>query len=83
VRLAQQEQDLAIEVGDDGVGFDPEKSLALAGHYGLLGMCERAQLAGGDLAIHSAPGQGAVLRLSLPLQADAHLPVAEAASELR
>jgi signal transduction histidine kinase len=38
-----------------------------SGHYGLLGMRERARLAGGSLEIDSQPGAGTVLRLRLPL----------------
>ncbi|MBN1889319.1 MAG: sensor histidine kinase [Thermoflexales bacterium] len=58
---------LHIQVGDDGAGFDPLTVASQAGHYGLLGMRERARLAGGTLEIDSRPGRGTVLRLRLPL----------------
>ncbi len=57
---------LAIEVRDDGCGFDPAAQAA-PGHYGLLGLRERARLAGGVLEIASAPRQGTTVRLCLPL----------------
>ncbi|HSV85955.1 MAG TPA: sensor histidine kinase [Levilinea sp.] len=58
---------LLVEVGDDGVGFILDEGLIGSGHYGLLGMRERARLAGGSLEIESQPGAGATLRLRLPL----------------
>ncbi|MBO0793812.1 MAG: sensor histidine kinase [Ktedonobacteraceae bacterium] len=54
-----------IEVCDDGRGFQPER--VVAGHYGLLGLKERAQLIGGQLTIASVPGSGTSIQLSLPL----------------
>ena len=56
---------LDIEVRDDGVGFDPAQ--IGAGHYGLIGLRERARLIGGTLNIESAPGQGTTLKVRLPL----------------
>lgn len=51
---------LCLRVVDDGRGFDPTvpDTQLQAGHLGLLGMRERAALAGGRLTVHSAPGQG-------------------------
>jgi signal transduction histidine kinase len=37
------------------------------GHFGLLGIQERAVQLGGRLQITSAPGQGMTLRVELPL----------------
>jgi len=56
---------LNIEVRDDGVGFDLAQ--IGAGHYGLIGLRERARLIGGTLNIESAPGQGTTLRVCLPI----------------
>jgi len=56
-----------LSVRDDGVGFEPERVLALReGCLGVLGMHERAQHLGGTLAIKSAPGQGTEVVLDLP-----------------
>jgi two-component system sensor histidine kinase UhpB len=60
-----------LRVRDDGSGFDPEsgKRRALAGEsFGLLGMQERATLAGGQLQISSAPGQGTEVRAWFPIE---------------
>jgi two-component system, NarL family, sensor histidine kinase YdfH len=64
---------LSVKVRDDGVGFDPasiEPQRLEIGHYGLLGMRERARLAQGRLEVVSAPGKGTTLRFRLPLSSD-------------
>lgn len=58
---------LMIEIRDDGIGFASAEILPQTGHYGLLGMRERARLCGGQLDIESAVGKGTLLRLDLPL----------------
>lgn len=55
---------LRLEVGDDGVGFDPSR--LKAGHFGLTGLRERVELAGGRIAVESAPGQGTRILVTLP-----------------
>jgi NarL family two-component system sensor histidine kinase YdfH len=57
---------LLVELSDDGIGFDVAAAEARPGHFGLLGLRERARLAGGELEIASRPGAGTVLRLRLP-----------------
>lgn len=54
---------LRLRVADDGCGFDPVAVNRLSPSYGLgmLGMRERAEIAGGRLKIRSAPGQGTVV----------------------
>ena len=49
---------LEVRVADDGAGFDPAAAEGQAGHYGLLGMRERARLAGGTLEVTSRPAPG-------------------------
>jgi signal transduction histidine kinase len=61
---------LTLVVRDDGVGFTPPEQpadLAHQGHFGLMGMRERALLYGGQLTITSASGQGATITARLPL----------------
>lgn len=53
-----------VDICDDGRGFAPARTEA--GHYGLLGLRERAEQLGGELQIESAPGEGTRLRMSLP-----------------
>ncbi|MDE3087852.1 MAG: sensor histidine kinase [Chloroflexota bacterium] len=68
IRVAQCDGQLEINVRDDGCGFDLESVHSHAGHFGLLGLRERARLAGGSMEITSAVGQGTTLALRLPIQ---------------
>lgn len=71
IRIELRGDKLQLRVRDDGKGFDPEqgKGRALAGEsFGLLGMQERAMLAGGQLEIHSAPGQGTEVCAWFPVE---------------
>ncbi len=54
---------------DDGVGFNPPVNpadMANEGHFGLMGIHERALLFGGWLTIHAQPGEGSELEIFLP-----------------
>ncbi|HNE05645.1 MAG TPA: ATP-binding protein, partial [Anaerolineales bacterium] len=51
VKFFIQNQTLELEVRDNGKGFDVKQETK--GHYGLVGMHERARLTGGQLAIES------------------------------
>lgn len=63
------EQELTVTVQDNGRGFDTGgvAELAGAGKLGLLGMRERAELLGGRLDVHSSPGRGTTVTVTLPL----------------
>jgi len=63
VNVGESDDGLTIEVGDDGVGFDPAAAFDQPGHYGLLGMRERARLAGGVLSVESASGAGTRVKI--------------------
>ena len=63
LRLAVADGHPALDIQDDGVGFDP--SAAPSGH-GLENMRRRAAAVGGELAVTSIAGQGTRIRLSLP-----------------
>ena len=69
VQLDAADGGLRVEIGDDGCGFAVDG--IPAGHYGLVGLRERARLAGGALRIESAPGSGTTIHLRLPLPAKA------------
>jgi signal transduction histidine kinase len=57
-----------LRVRDDGKGIEPAVFAdgGRAGHYGLAGMRERAELLGGALAVWSQPDSGTEMELSLP-----------------
>ena len=61
---------LAIRIRDDGVGI-PADVLARGhkdGHFGMIGMRERAAKIGGSITISSTPGEGSEVVLSLPAE---------------
>jgi two-component system, NarL family, sensor histidine kinase YdfH len=62
--VAEPDGELRLEVGDDGVGFDP--GALKAGHFGLTGLRERIALVGGRIDVESAPGQGTRILVTLP-----------------
>jgi signal transduction histidine kinase len=69
VRVRCDSDGVTLSVGDDGVGFElPPRPdlLTQAGHFGLLGMRERATLLGGSFRIHTAPGEGTRATVRLP-----------------
>lgn len=59
-----------LRVRDDGVGFDvePGTSAAPSRGFGLFSLAERAEEMGGRLEIRSAPGQGTLAVLVVPLE---------------
>jgi two-component system, NarL family, sensor histidine kinase DevS len=54
---------LRVRVSDDGKGFDPS---AQTDGFGLIGMRERAELAGGTLELRSTPGDGTTIDAAIP-----------------
>jgi signal transduction histidine kinase len=69
VRLALERTTagLTLTIQDDGSGFDPSQ-MPPNGHYGLVGMKERAALVNASLQVQSQPGRGTIVQLSVPLQ---------------
>ena len=61
---------LGIRIHDDGRGFASAHGLAVAGHFGLLGMRERAREIGGELQVRSAPGRGTTVSVLVPYPAE-------------
>ena len=67
VCVTEKDELLVIEVRDDGVGFE-STVISRQGHYGLIGLRERARLLGGQLTIISAPGKGTCMHVFLPVR---------------
>lgn len=55
---------VALEVSDDGAGFDSRAS-AEPGHFGLRSLRDLVEMAGGVLDIRSTPGRGTQVRVVL------------------
>lgn len=72
IRIEEQAGELRLVAEDDGRGFEVDGAVdrAEAGSsFGLLGLRERAELAGGSCRIRSRPGEGTVVEARFPLGA--------------
>jgi signal transduction histidine kinase len=67
VTLRYEDRSVRLTVVDDGRGFsvDPDRR-TYAGHWGLLGMRERASQLRGKVVVRSAPGAGTTVVLRVP-----------------
>ncbi len=74
VSMKQETTRLALEITDDGIGFETCASdtgqFRQLGHFGHLGMRERAANSNGVLTIQSAPGEGTRVRVEWILGTD-------------
>ncbi len=80
VRLYVEAGCVVLEVEDDGRGFEPPArwvEFARRGHFGLLGMAERAEAVGARLEVVAEPGQGTLVRMTL--SAASSMPIPRAA----
>ena len=66
VTLTSDARELRLVIQDDGVGFDVAQHLGKG--LGLVGMHERAAVAGGTIEARSAPGRGTTIEVRLPLE---------------
>jgi signal transduction histidine kinase len=68
IRLHIEARRLCLRVEDDGRGFEQQEAFSTAGgHFGLLGMRERAERLGGALNLTSQPGDGTQVEVTVPL----------------
>jgi signal transduction histidine kinase len=59
---------LYLRIKDNGRGFEQEGAfVSLGGHFGLIGMRERAERLGGELRLASHPGEGTQVEVKVPL----------------
>jgi signal transduction histidine kinase len=77
---------VVLTIRDNGNGFTPENCVGPnEGHFGLLGMSERAKRLGGKISITSAPGAGTVISVEVPITAEhatpRHAPIPARAGE--
>ena len=72
IELQFGSRDAVLTISDNGPGFTLPTNFGVLtrdGHFGLMGMHERAQLEGGKLNVQTAPGKGATVTATLPMQA--------------
>jgi signal transduction histidine kinase len=62
-------EQVVLQITDNGIGFASESAVGPnEGHFGLLGMSERAKRLEGHLKVCSAPGNGTNVRVEIPLE---------------
>jgi len=68
VAIIYGDRQLGVEIRDDGVGIVPSVLTqgSKEGHFGLIGMRERAERMGGAFSIDSGAGKGTDVILTLP-----------------
>ncbi|MBX7278731.1 transporter substrate-binding domain-containing protein [Pseudomonas sp. ERGC3:05] len=59
--------DLQLTISDDGIGFVESQGRPVS--FGVVGMRERVLMMGGQLSLHSEPGEGTTLTVRVPLDA--------------
>jgi PAS domain S-box-containing protein len=70
VRVHYRARCLGLSVTDDGIGFDVDPALrANGGHWGLLGIKERASELGATLSVRSTRGGGTTVAIRIPYRA--------------
>jgi two-component system sensor histidine kinase UhpB len=74
VRIWATDDELSVQIEDQGRGFDPEAAMASPRSSGLAGMRERVLLLGGQLTVDSRPGEGTQITAELPLHGPASKP---------
>jgi signal transduction histidine kinase/ligand-binding sensor domain-containing protein len=68
LQLALEGNVLRLRVKDDGKGFEPANTFALSGgHFGIVGMRERAERLGGRFDLTSRPGDGTQVEVKVPI----------------
>ncbi len=66
INLSEINGKITISIQDDGIGFDPKQ--VKEGHYGIIGMRERAKLSGGTFILKSKAGRGTSIEVVLPIE---------------
>ena len=68
IKLHTEARKLYLRIRDNGHGFEtPDVFSTRGGHFGLIGMRERAERLGGELRLASNPGEGTEVEVTVPL----------------
>jgi len=75
LRVEKDDSHVILSVHDNGSGFNTNANLGQSGveGFGMTGMAERARLLGGRFDIHSTPGHGTVLTVTIPISGNRHV----------
>jgi two-component system, NarL family, sensor histidine kinase UhpB len=69
VKLGREGDMVVLQISDNGIGINA-RLLSSTPTFGLLGMYERARLAGGNLTVSSSSGKGTKIVTRLPVGKD-------------
>jgi signal transduction histidine kinase len=67
IQVKLEDSELHLTLQDDGIGFTPEEQQAPFGHFGLIGIRERADEIDARLNVSSAKGAGTRITIFVPL----------------
>jgi signal transduction histidine kinase len=68
IQLSREAHGVSLRIVDNGRGFDQSDAFSsLNGHFGVLGMRERAERLGGSMRLTSSPGEGTEVEVTAPL----------------
>lgn len=65
--ISKRGQDILLETKDNGIGFNYSEKRRQGKGIGLLSLQSRAELLGGQLLIHTKPGEGVIFEIQIPL----------------
>jgi signal transduction histidine kinase len=68
IQLHTEARRISLRIRDNGRGFEQQDVFTSSGgHFGLIGMRERAERLGGELRLASQPGGGTEVEVTVPL----------------
>ncbi len=68
IELRREKESVRLTVEDDGQGFEPPAAFSVfGGHFGILGMRERAEKLRARFLLDSSPGHGTNVEVTIPL----------------
>lgn len=69
IHITRNKERVILSIRDNGIGFNPANRPSKGGKsgFGLTGMEERAHSLGGNFRVRSAPGQGTVMTVEIPI----------------
>ncbi|MNE91366.1 Sensor histidine kinase LiaS [compost metagenome] len=70
--VSSQDNNLIVEIIDNGIGFRTDDIGKDAGHYGLLGLKERIRLISGEVYM-SSTSEGTAIKFKVPLTKGEHI----------
>jgi signal transduction histidine kinase len=67
IKLTTEGRKISLRIVDNGRGFEPKDVFSSLGHFGLLGIRERAERLEGAMRLASRPGEGTEVEVTAPL----------------